>query len=145
MKRRNIKTVNPLLALGPISKKSLVQLQKVSTSKVVDLSQFKAGKENAESLQKTVISEKDLVNLDPLHAVYVYAMNQLSVFVEQLGALPDTAKLVKACLDAEDVYMPSGPPTSPLTQSYFNYWVGVFRPLCGTQEGNLGDHHHRRM
>ncbi len=128
MKKRSDKTGNPSSTHGPISKKILAQVQKVSTSKVVDLSQFKAGKRIAESLQETVVSQKDLANLDPLHAVYVYSINQLSVFVEQLGTLADTAKLVKACLDAEDVYMPSGPPTSPLTQSYFNHWA--FFDLC---------------
>ena len=31
-------------------------------------------------------------------------------------------------LHAEDIYMPSGPPMSPLTKSYFLYW-GFF-DLC---------------
>ncbi len=61
MKRPNNRAVNPALAQGLISKRILAQLQKVSTSKVVDLKQFKAGKENAERLQEIHISGEKLM------------------------------------------------------------------------------------
>jgi hypothetical protein len=63
-----------------------------------------------------------------LHGVYVYAQNKLSVFIEQLAELPALSKLSDIYGDAQDEYMPSGPPTSPLTASYFSCW-GFF-DLC---------------
>jgi len=42
--------LKPVSAQGPLSKKILSQMQKISTSKVIDLKQFKAGRENAENL-----------------------------------------------------------------------------------------------
>jgi hypothetical protein len=46
--------------------------------------------------------------------------------------------------DAEDLYMPSGPPMSPLTVSYFTYWaffdacMGPAKETIGTTIGHLG-------
>jgi hypothetical protein len=45
-------------------------------------------------LDKTVITEKEMANLDPVHAVYVYARNKMSVLSEQLGELPELSRLV---------------------------------------------------
>ncbi len=113
---------------GPISKKVLSGLRKTINRKVIDISELKNAKIHAENLEKSVITEKELAELDLLHGVYVYAQNKISVFVEQIAELPTLSKLTNAYSDAEDLYMPSGPPMSPLTTSYFSCW-GFF-DLC---------------
>lgn len=107
---------------GPISKKVLSGIKKTQGRKVVDLSRFKEARLNAENLDKTIITEKEMADLDPVHAVYAYAQNKISVLAEQLGGLPELSRLVNAVADAQDEYMPSYPPMSPLTTSYFTCW-----------------------
>ncbi|MFT4623626.1 MAG: hypothetical protein ACI8PZ_002282 [Myxococcota bacterium] len=60
--------------------------------------------------------------MDPSHGWYVRAQQQLSILVEQTGAMRETLSLTDPINDAEDEYMPVGPPMSPLTRSYFFYW-----------------------
>ena len=67
------------------------------------------------SFKKTVVTQKELADLHPAHAVYVYAQNQVSVMSEQLTALKEMARFAKLISKAEDEYLPSGPPMSPLT------------------------------
>jgi len=66
--------------------------------------------------------------LDPLHALYVYSQNHLSVLIEQISELPMLDKLADKYAAASDKYMPSGPPMSPLTASYFTCWGAL--DLC---------------
>ena len=123
---------------GPVAEKVISALRKASGRKVIDLSRFKEARLDAENLVKTVVSEKEMAKLDPVHAVYVYAQNMMSVLGEQLGELPELSKLVNALADAEEEYMPSYPPMSPLSTSYFTCWsffdltTGVKRETLGT-------------
>ena len=133
---KKIKTANQ--GSGPIAQKVVSEIRKVRAQKIVDLSQFRQAWLDAESLDKTIITEKEMAALDPVHAVYVYAQNKMSVFSEQLGELPELSKLVNALADAQDEYMPSYPPMSPLTTSYFTCWelfdftIGIKRETFGT-------------
>jgi len=122
---------------GPISKKVIAGLKKTKNQKVIDLSAFKKAKIYAEDLEKTIISQKDMEKYDPLHAVYIYAQNKISTFVEMLVDLPALTKLTNAYADAEDLYLPSGPPMSPLTKSYFTCW-GLFDLCIGSQKETFG-------
>src|SRR5438445_13883511 len=56
---------------------------------------------------------------DPVHAVYVFVQNITSFFAEGVSELPEMKKYSKIVAKAEDEYMPSGPPFSPLTASFF--------------------------
>jgi hypothetical protein len=122
----------------PISRKVLSGLRKTINRKVIDISELKNAKIHAENLEKSVITEKELSGLDPLHGVYAYSQNKISVFVEQIAELPALSKLTNAYADAEDIYIPSGPSTSPLTKSYFLCWgffdlyVGIGKETFGT-------------
>lgn len=60
---------------------------------------------------------------DPIHAVYIFLQNLSSRFVEGASRFPELKAYVKAVGDAEDEYLPSGPPMSPLTGSYFTCWA----------------------
>lgn len=111
-----------------ISKKILSSVQNLLKEKVIDITEWRNAKIAAEDYEKTVISDDDLSKMDPAHGVYAYGQNKLSVFVEQLAQLPELLKLNNAYADAEDEYVPSGPPMSPLTYSYFSCWG--FLDLC---------------
>ena len=122
---------------SPISKKVLSGLRKEINRKVIDISELKNAKIHAENLEKSVITEKELSELDPLHGVYAYAQNKISVLVEQVAELPALSKLINAYAGAEDIYMPSGPPISPLTKSYFLCW-GFFDLCVGIKKESFG-------
>ncbi len=107
---------------GPIARKVIAQVQQHLKQKVVHLIDWQEGKRIAQELQHSTISRERLNEYDAIHGAYIYGQNQLSVIVEQLTELPMLVKLNNAYADAYDEYMPSGPPMSPLTKSYFNSW-----------------------
>lgn len=129
--------MNSVSYKGPIAKRVISDLRKQSKRNVVNLDQIRSAKIDAEDLQKTVLSSEDLAKHDPLHGVYVYAQNMLSVLTEQLGELPALMKLNNAYADAQETYMPSGPPMSPLTASYFTCW-GFFDLVVGVKKESFG-------
>lgn len=61
--------------------------------------------------------------LDPIHAAYAYIQQISSQFAELASDWPEMAPFVKAVGAAEEEYLPSGPPMSPLTGSYFWTWA----------------------
>jgi len=122
---------------GPIAKRVISDLRKQSKRRVVNLDEVRNAKINAEDLQKTILSSENLADHDPLHGVYVYAQNMLSVLTEQLGELPALMKLNNAYADANETYLPSGPPMSPLTASYFTSW-GMFDLVAGVKKESFG-------
>lgn len=96
-------------------------LRRERSRKLVPLAAIAAGARHAEALQRSTASRGDRSELDPSHAWYVAAQRQLSIFIEQVGALREALSLTDPIDDADDEYMPLGPPMSPLTGSYFFY------------------------
>jgi len=113
---------------GPIARKVIAAARETLQRKVTPLADWREERLRAEEERKTVISREGLEQYDPLHALYIYGQNQLSVLIEQLAQLPMLDKLSDAYAAANEEYMPSGPPMSPLTTSYFTCW-GFF-DLC---------------
>jgi hypothetical protein len=124
-------------SLSPIAEEIIADFNEFIGAKVIDIRDIKKAKIRAEKLEATISSEKELACLDPLHAVYVYGQNKMSVFVEQLAELPVMSELAEVYTMAEQEYMPSGPPISPLTQSYFTCW-GFFDLCVGTMRESFG-------
>jgi hypothetical protein len=60
---------------------------------------------------------------DPLHAGYIFTQNLISEFAECMSVLPELKAYCEIVGPAEEEYMPSGPPMSPLTGSYFTCWA----------------------
>src|SRR5437764_15144732 len=54
---------------------------------------------------------------DPLHAAYVAAQNFTSFFAESVSQFPEFGPYCQVVGPAEEEYLPSGPPMSPLTLS----------------------------
>lgn len=119
--------------IGPLAKKVISEFKKTRDQKVIDFMTAKFAAEAARDLDKSVISVKKMAEYDPVHAAYIYAQNKLSVMVEQLGELNALTRLNNAYADADERYMPSGPPMSPMTLSYFTCW-GFFDLCLGIQK-----------
>jgi hypothetical protein len=60
---------------------------------------------------------------DPIHAVYVFIQQMTAHFGEVVSPLPEMKTWARFVKKAEDEYLPSGPPVSPLTGSYFWMWA----------------------
>ena len=63
------KIIAKTAASGPIAKKVIAGLQKASSRKVVDIAELRDARIHAQDLEKTLISEKELAELDPLHGL----------------------------------------------------------------------------
>jgi hypothetical protein len=121
----------------PIAKKLIARMKREVGGKVIDIQNMVAGRAFAEDLQKTVATSEELAGLHPAHAAYVYAQNQVSVLSEQLTGLDELAPLADMIAKAEDLYMPGGPPMSPLTTSYFTCWA-LFDAYAGAAHETIG-------
>jgi hypothetical protein len=60
---------------------------------------------------------------DPVHAAYIFVHHITSVFSENVSRLPEMRAYAQEVGSAEEEYMPSGPPMSPLTMSFFSCWA----------------------
>ena len=74
---------------------------------------------------------------DPGHAVYASAFNLVSVLAEALTALPEFGGFADVIEAAQEDYMPSWPPTSPISSSHFNTWA-MFDLALGKDREALG-------
>jgi hypothetical protein len=120
-----------------IAGRLIADLMNFRKQKVVDLRAVRNARIRAEELDAVIASEEELSRLDPVHAVYVYALNKMDIFISQLASVPAVKKLVAIGVDAEREYMPEGPPMSPLTLSYFTCWS--FFDLCiGAKKESFG-------
>ena len=61
--------------------------------------------------------------MDPVHAAYAFVQHITSFFAEGVSQLPEMKKYAKIVGKAEDEYLPSAPPMSPLTTSFFTTWA----------------------
>jgi len=90
-----------------------------------------------EGWQKTVVGQKELEGFHPAHAAYVHTQNQVSVMSEQPTALKEMRPFADIISKAEDLYVPSGPPISLLTTSYFTCWA-FFDACAGPANETIG-------
>jgi hypothetical protein len=127
-----------------IAERLVAKMKRELRGKVVNRGNVIAGRAAAEEQQKTVVTKEALAGLHPAHAAYVYSQNQFSVMSEQVTTLDETAPFAEIVSKAEDLYVPSGPPISPLTTSYFTCWaffdacVGPTNETIGTTVLELG-------
>ncbi|MDP6112110.1 MAG: hypothetical protein QGG53_09615 [Planctomycetota bacterium] len=74
---------------------------------------------------------------DPLHAGYVSAQNFVSVFSELGTEFPELDEYATIVAQAEEEYLPGGPPHSPITSSHFTTWA-FFDLQFGPDNETLG-------
>ena len=126
--KKSIKT--KISASGPIARKIIKLMKMHEKSKIIDLQAVKAANKSAEEYQKSVLSIEQLQTHDSLTAMYINSQNHLSVLVEMFAEFPNFKNLIKRNLKAEDKYMPSYPPMSPVTNSHFFCW-SIFDLMTG--------------
>ncbi len=130
-----VKAQPPKIPVEAVLARNLVaSIKRQVADKVINLKDLLAGRAMAAETQQTVVTEEELASLHPAHAAYVFAQNQVSVLAEQLTALPEMAPFAELISKAEDEYMPSGPPMSPLT--LLLHLLGLLRRLG---QGSPGD------
>lgn len=123
---------------GPLGKKVVRAFQKHLHEPVVDIREFAKMKKETDRLFDSLATAEHLKDLEPVHAAYVLMLNRISLLIEILSQLPALAPLVKIVSEAEETYLPDGPPMSPLTHSYFGMWsyfdaaIGPHRETFGT-------------
>ena len=76
-------------------------------------------------IPKDVKDIKECVDMgfDPVHAAYVSVQNLVSFFAESVSTFDEFEPYYEIAGAAQEEYMPSGPPMSPLTGSYFTTWA----------------------
>ncbi len=79
-------------------------------------------------------------DLDPCHSIYALAQNAASLMSESISGMREATGFVRIAGAAEDEYMPSGPPMSPLTVSYFTMRA-LFDVRFGSSWGDHGELH----
>ncbi len=121
----------------PIAAKLSKMIDRYRKRKVIDLSAVAQAKSHAADLQRSVVKREELADYHPSHALYVYAQNQMAVIAEQISALKELARFNKLIGAAEEEYMPSGPPMSPLTKSFFTSW-SLFDACVGMGNETIG-------
>lgn len=131
------KNLRPPSSAKPIAEKIVSRIRQNTRRKVINIGNAIRGRTIAEELQKTIASREDIAKLDPAHAAYVFAQNQVSVLSEQLTALKWMAPFAGIVSEAENLYMPSAPPMSPLTTSFFTCWA-LFDACVGTSNETIG-------
>jgi hypothetical protein len=106
----------------PIARRVLDRMRRQVRSKVANLAAFREGNAYAEALQKSLVAADKRNELHPAHAIYAHVQNQMSVMAEQLLELEEMKSFAKIIGEAHDEYMPSWPPMSPISTSYFWCW-----------------------
>lgn len=134
-----MKTTKPQQTLSgrPIAEKLVAKMRSSARRKVISIRNVIRGRAMAEELQKTVVSQQKLAGFHPAHAAYVYTQNQVSVLSQQLTALKELTPFASIISKAEELYMPSAPPMSPLTTSYFTCWA-FFDACAGAANETIG-------
>ena len=72
--------------------------------------------------------------LDPAFAVYAHAQALVAMTAEHLASTKEARQFTKIVGDAEDIYMPSFPPMSPVTTSHFAMWSLFDVQFCAKRE-----------
>jgi hypothetical protein len=125
--------------MGTTAEKIARNMASQTKSTIVDLSSHRAARQILLEARLDEDEIKELISesYDPCHAVYIYAQRLTSVAAEQLSTTLEARQYAKVVGDAEDTYMPSYPPLSPLTTSYFTMWA-FFDVLFGQSRETIG-------
>ena len=125
--------------MGSVSDKIAKKILSSRGSKVVDMAGWREGRKMAveagfgdegQALGK-------FADLEPCHALYAAAQNVASLMAESISGMKEAKGYVRIAGAAEDEYLPSAPPMSPLTVSYFTMWA-LFDVRFGSSRETMG-------
>ena len=122
--------------MGRIAQKILQGFAKSRQTEVVDFSLHLAAKKRADEYHSHLHTMELLLSrgFDPMHAHYIAAQNIVSLLCEELTMLTLLKSFVRTVIQAENTYMPDGPPFSALTRSYFTCWAFFDLPFGKDKE-----------
>ena len=123
--------------MGSISSRLCERFLAEKQRKVIPFSELVETRKLISALKKTIKTPKDLKGYDPLHALYIHVQNMMSLFAEQVSIFPEMKEYSRIMAKAEDAYIPDGPPSSPLTRSYFTHWA-FFDATFGKDKETIG-------
>lgn len=126
--------------MGSVANKIAKKLKSSAKSKVVDLPTWREGRELALEAglgDDAQALAKRFADHDPCYAMYVLGQNFASVMAELISGLREAKGFARVVGDAEEEYMPSFPPMSPLTTSYFSMWA-MFDVRFGSSRETIG-------
>ena len=125
--------------MGSVADKIAKKIVSSRKSKVVDLAGWREGRKMAleAGFGGDGLPLGKFVGLDPCQALYFVGQNVVSLMSESICMMREANGYVRIAGDAEDRYLPTGPPMSPLTVSYF-LDVGAVRRPVRQQPGNHG-------
>jgi len=121
---------------GPIADKLIRGIRKASRETIVKFEDWKYAKKYSNAKTHNLVP--GLAELHPLYSIYTDVFIEVQNFIEYLVELPGIDKLHQSWNKAQDTYLPSYPPMSPITDSYFSTWsvfdmaVGVKRESYAT-------------
>ncbi len=125
--------------MGSVADRIAKKIASSRGSSVVDLASWREGRKMA--LEAGLGGEGPVPakfkGLDPCHGIYAMAENVASRMSESTSGMREAKGFVRIAGAAEDEYMPSGPPMSPLTVSYFTMWA-LFDVRFGSSRETMG-------
>ena len=126
-------------SMGSVADRIARKLLSSRGSKVIDLESWREGRKMA--LEAGFGGEDPVpgkfADLDPCFAIYALAQNITSLMAESISGMREVKGFVRTVSNAEDEYLPSGPPMSPLTCSYFGMWA-FFDVRFGSSRETMG-------
>ncbi len=112
---------------APVARRLLQHLNRSRGAKVTSLAAWRDAKAVVSDAKgRTPASTPEDRKRWPEFALYADTFNFGHMLLELMHREMhdrDLDAFVKRYADAEEEYMPEGPPMSPLTRSYFNYWM----------------------
>ena len=126
-------------AMGSVADKIAKKILSSRGSKVVDLAGWREGRKMAveAGFDDDGQTLGKFAGLEPCHALYAMGQNVASLMAETISGMREAKGYVRIAGNAEDEYMPSGPPMSPLTVSYFTMWA-LFDVRFGSSRETMG-------
>ncbi len=125
--------------MGSVADKMAKKIVSSRGSKFVDLANWREGRKMA--LDAGFGGEGPIpskfADHDPCHGLYALAQNIASLMSESVSTMREAKGFVRIVGEAEDEYMPAGPPMSPLTVSYFWMWA-LFDVQFGSSRETMG-------
>jgi hypothetical protein len=125
--------------MAKMAKKLKNMFDQAVQQKVISLKEMSEAKKIATENINSIQSVKDLIDRgrNPTHAVYTNTLNLLSIFCEQVTALPPLHSIHDFISKWLDIYAPALPPMSPITNTYFTCWT-LFDAAFGHDQETVG-------
>lgn len=108
--------------MGDLSKKLIKVFEQLEVPDIINLPDIQRAKEFLDELNNKLSTRFDNREYDPSHKMYMLLQNLLSYFAEEVCDIEGFESYYNTMIHLEESLMPSFPPMSPITSSYFTFW-----------------------